>query len=201
VDSKVVTSALRRSVRPTLRSLGFSDFTGRYAWRHASFATEVVCTASLGPYRARGPGPDTPHSFVTELGVFLHFAPTDLGGRPIQTSPAGTPRPREYTCHLRSSLPGLAPTVTPDGAGYVIGNDESQLDSVIEHLIQTLRTEAEEWFLRFRDAAALLHRLQHEELAMEPLTMWGCGRLGSPMRGILLESCERFLETRAHGEA
>jgi hypothetical protein len=70
MDAKVVSGELRYVVRPLLKDLGFTKFTGRNAWRFTECATSVVNFQSFSAYVAEGVGCTT-FSFGLNLGVYF----------------------------------------------------------------------------------------------------------------------------------
>jgi Domain of unknown function (DUF4304) len=93
MDSKVVGKELRRVVRPLLKDLGFTRFTGRTAWRFTEGATWVVNFQSFNAYLAEGVGCTT-YSFCLNLGVHFDVVPS-WAGREV------SPTPHEAECAFR----------------------------------------------------------------------------------------------------
>jgi hypothetical protein len=69
VDGRIVGKALGEAVRPLLKSIGFTRFAGRTAWRDSEYTVDFVNFRSFTRYVADGVGCTT-YSFTGDVGVF-----------------------------------------------------------------------------------------------------------------------------------
>lgn len=91
VDGRIVGKALGEAVRPLLKSIGFTRFAGRTAWRDSEYTVDLVNFRSFTRYIADGVGCTT-YSFTGDVGVFYRC----LG--------PGQDRPKYYELTFRATL-------------------------------------------------------------------------------------------------
>lgn len=91
VDGRVVGKALSDAVRPLLKSVGFTKFAGRTAWRDSEYTVDFVSFRSFSRYIADGMGCTT-CSFAGDVGVFYRCMGPDQD------------RPKSYELTFRAAL-------------------------------------------------------------------------------------------------
>jgi hypothetical protein len=98
MDGRAVSKVVGDLVWPAMRSAGFTEFTGRKAWRFNNQTIDMIALRSFSSYIASGVGCTT-CSFALTSGVFYRCLDIDLS--------------RPDTCHLTFSFecPGTGPTV------------------------------------------------------------------------------------------
>ena len=77
VDGRAVDTAVREIVRPSLKGVGFTKFTGRKAWRFQPATIELVTFRSFTSHIAAGVGCTT-FSFAVTAGVWYRCLDMDL---------------------------------------------------------------------------------------------------------------------------
>ena len=107
IDSKAVSKAIRTTVWLKLKTVGFTKFTTRTAWRFGS-ALHVVNFQSFNSYNAKILGCTT-MSFAVNLGLHFDFKPK--GGGTEYFAPDNPPN--EAQCLFRKPLG--APSATKQG--------------------------------------------------------------------------------------
>ena len=118
MDSKVVSKELREIVRPVLRDVGFTKFTGRTAWRSTDTAKWVLNFQSFSVHIAAGVGCPT-FSFSLRLGIYFDFVASSAGREVIAD-------PQEWECTFRfAGLKGLEqPWFRPYGRLPAVDHDD-----------------------------------------------------------------------------
>ncbi len=118
MDSKVVSKELREIVRPVLRDVGFTKFTGRTVWRSTDTAKWVLNFQSFSAHIAAGVGCPT-FSFSLRLGIYFDFVASSAGREVIAD-------PQEWECTFRfAGLKGLEqPWFRPYGRLRAVDRDD-----------------------------------------------------------------------------
>ena len=177
MDSRRVTTLIRRLVWPALEECGFGVRTGRTAWRHWDEGVDVVNFQALGAYIAAVIG-CTPFSFAANRGVWLDYLPR---GEPRERG--GRPAPEEYECHFRGRVdPGRPqPRFAVGGTdAWYLAPDGSDAEPNVADAASAVLQDALPWFDRFRDHREVLRTLVEDEERMGET--WGFGAPGSPVR-------------------
>jgi hypothetical protein len=95
MDARGVTKGIRRVVWSALRDEGFSEFTGRGAWRRGDGGVDAVFVGSVGAlFDAVG---CTSCSVSATVGVLLDEGSERLG---VPVRPSGMAAPHPGQCHL-----------------------------------------------------------------------------------------------------
>jgi hypothetical protein len=180
VNSRVVNKEIRERVWSGLKEQGFEKRTTRTAWRHWKDGVDVVNFQSFNSYNAGVLGCTT-FSFAVNLGIWLLYIPASAG-EPKRED--GEVLPQEYQCPLRRSLrKSLTQPEFPREEIWYVREDGSNVTEVVADAANVLRSEAHNWFERFRDAEEVLRTLREDSETMEG--SWGFGREGSPVRHYL----------------
>src|SRR5918912_2762270 len=148
MDSRDVSTLIRRHARPVLAQQGFETFTTRTAWRRWEEGVDVVNFQSVGADYAAVVG-CTPFSFVVNLGIYLHYVPH---GEVRQRD--GGPAPEEHECTLRGHVVPPGPRATPDVGSHdvwYLRADGSDAEAAVREAAALLDERAPRWFERFRD--------------------------------------------------
>ena len=181
MDSRDVTAAIRKLVRPALRDVGFSRFTGRDAWRLGRTKIDVVNFQSFGPSLADGLGCTT-FSFGVNLGCYLPDVP------PSSVFPRGNydKLPKEYECHFRGKVHRTLQQ--PEWSRLDVWYRDPEgiyLEPALRDATRALLGEGMSWFARLDDRAEVLRILRGGPMTED---MHGFGNPGSPCREHLLRS-------------
>lgn len=148
MDGKSVGRALTAAIRPVLRSAGFTQFSGRSAWRQSEYTVDLVKFRSFTRYIADGVGCTT-FSFTGDVGTYYRcFGPNNE-------------RPKDYELTFRGSLGktveqrifhpyGRAePTDRPEI--WFVAEDGSNLDECIADACACLEDQGIPFLNRFRE--------------------------------------------------
>lgn len=186
MDSKEVNKAIRHSIRPLLKDLGFSRFTARTAWRDVAGRVEVLNFQSFNSYLAETIGATT-YSFSVNLGCLLLEMPVHgIKGK------EGSPRPQEYECHLRGRLSrGFRQRELKRRDTWYVDPDGRYLDRAMEDVRAAIERDAEPWFTRLRDSETVLDLLLNADEQVTDL--WGFGANPSPSRSCMTAYIARSL--------
>lgn len=186
MDSKVVNKAIRQSVRPLLKELGFSRFTPRTAWRYTEGRVEVLNFQSFNSYLAESIGATT-YSFSVNLGCLLLEVPST--GIKVKD---GFLMPQEYECHLRGRLSrGFRQRELKRRDTWYIDPDGRYLERAMQDVATAIQRDAEPWFAQLRDSGQVLDLLlSADEKVCE---LWGFGANPSPNRSYLTGYVARAL--------
>jgi len=112
MDGRAVDKAVRDIVRPLLRSVGFSRFTGRTAWRYHEQTIDMVAVRSFSSYLA-GAAPELGYqALLTERSRNPDFG---LPGIEMPGAPDSTTMAR-YRDRDRPRHRHLGPTSRHEGA-------------------------------------------------------------------------------------
>lgn len=178
MDSKEVNKAIRASVRPLLKDLGFERFTARTAWRYTQDRVEVLNFQSFNSYLAESIGATT-YSFSVNLGCMLLEVPAnDIKVKDERLIP------QEYECHLRGRLArGFRQRELKRRDTWYIDPDGRYLDRSMDDVKAAILRDAEPWFSELRDSAYVLDLLLSAEEQM--CERWGFGANPSPSRSYL----------------
>jgi len=74
MDSRIVAREIKNEIWPLLRNHGFSEFTGKSAWRRLPEQIHVVNFQSFSRYLAERVGCTT-FSFALNLGIYFRTIP------------------------------------------------------------------------------------------------------------------------------
>lgn len=102
MNSKVVSTQIRKVIRPYLKQVGFSYFTSRSAWRNRPNKIEVINFQSFNSYLAETVEVTT-FSFALNLGCYFKAIPSAYPPNTIRRKDEDL-LPEEYHCHFRRSL-------------------------------------------------------------------------------------------------
>lgn len=179
MDSKVVSSAIKKYVHPFLKKNGFTEFTSRSAWRRTDDRIEVLNFQSFNAYKADIMGTTT-YSFGVNLGSYLRCVPQDY---PLKCKD-GKLMPEEYHCHFRSQLARSfsQPELSRDDIWFIDPNGK-YLETAFDDVVAQLPTAAFPWFESLRSDKDVLRVLLNEQETM--FGLWGFGNFGSPKRELL----------------
>jgi hypothetical protein len=190
MDSKIVSTEIRRRVWPLLRDARFEIFRSRSAWRHAGQRIEVLNIRSYNSYNASVLGCTT-YSCSVNLGTYRLEIPPHFEPSPIKSA-KGKLLPEEYDCHLRGGL--RRSFVQPELEGreiWYVDPEGRYLERVIEDVRTAIVREALPWYERLREPAEVLRILLHEPQDMKGV--WGFGNNPSPMRSYMTGYMARSL--------
>jgi hypothetical protein len=181
IDSKTVSKAIKQIVWARLKTIGFTKFTTRSAWRFEGRSIQVINFQSFNSYLASTVGCTT-FSFALNLG--LHFVFLPLGGGD-EYSDRDHP-PTEHQCLFRKPLrtpfkqmnnesPNVW-SIDPEGGNVVL---------YITNALKMIELEGLPWFVELRDPKNALRILETDDEQFDkfgPSGTWGFGRPHSPMR-------------------
>jgi hypothetical protein len=186
MDSKTVSAAIRKHLRPLMRAVGgFTKFTGRSAWRVDDQTTSVIQFQSFSAYLAEGIGCTT-FSFAVRLGLLYRY------GQPV------TPLPNDAQCTFRmtlgkstrqpvfvpyASVERRKPTDRPDV--FFVQRDGANLDAMVADVAEGLRHRGFPALEQLRDpphAYQLLLDGDHVPLHYAGLEITPPGAFDSPAR-------------------
>lgn len=181
MDSRDVSKAIRSTIWPSLRSVGFNSFSTRTAWRNSGFRTDVVNFQSLNSYNA-SILKCTTYSFGINLGCYFHCVPPN-DNHVVSVGKSGQPKPEEYLCHFRCSMAkSLVQDEFPRTDIWLVDSKGKNLDQVMSDAELVLGAFGLSWFERFSELRQVLKMLIDIEDDMTPNCTWGIGRKGSPIR-------------------
>lgn len=175
---------IRKVIRPQLKSLGFSRFTGRNSWRFHDDRIDVVNFQSFNSYHAEVME-ITSYSFAVNLGCFYTHIPSNGDYKACSTSKDGELRPQEQECQFRASLtPRVEQKTNPETCVWYIDPLGQALDASINDVASQISEFSEPWFQQFSDPTQTLEILMKSKTDMKLL--WGFGNIPSPRRSYLI---------------
>lgn len=183
MDSKIVSAEIRAEVRPFLKDQGFSQFTGRSAWRFHTDRVDVVNYQSFNSYNADVIGCTT-YSFALNLGTFFGYI-RDQFDRNQNNLENPKFRPAEYLCHFRGGLSrSFWQRQLKRRDIWYIDSKGRVLKKAVHDTRVALSRDGMPWFDRLRDPREVLRILKEDDEDMG--TCWGFGRNPSPIRNYML---------------
>lgn len=158
MNSKEVDKALRRVVRPMLKSVGFSTHRGRTSWRSFEHGCHVVNFQSFNSYLADGLECTT-FSFAVNLGVYYSC----IADTPWSKTDSKVV-PKEYECQARRCLKKRSrQPELPRPNIWFVREDGSNLEDVVEDARKQIESKAPPWFQEFSDPHMALDAFQHRK--------------------------------------
>jgi hypothetical protein len=159
VDGRVVGAAIRQRARPILHEAGFSEFTGRKAWRQSEHTIDHVTFRSFNSHIAAGVGCTT-FSFSIEVGVCFRCLDHELT------------RPQDYDLTFRAVLGKnlRQPVFHPYGRDeasdrpdvWYVAPDGQDLDRVVDDGVTVLKGQGLPFIIRYADPAQAFGSLLSE---------------------------------------
>lgn len=179
MDSKVVNKRIRNIIRPYLKTIGFSQFTSRSAWRYRERKIDVINFQSFNSILAESLGCTT-YSFALNIGCFFTDIPSPSQTNPIQVK-NGALVPEEYRCHFRRTLPKrLRQSEYRRPDIWYIDPSGHYLEPAIADALQVITIAAEPWFKRYESLDQVLSVLMTGE--EKDGDTFGFGANPSPIR-------------------
>jgi hypothetical protein len=161
MDSKIVNREIRAVIWPYLKSVGFSSFSSRTAWRQATDRIDVINFQSFNSYLADGLG-CTSYSFALNLGIYLLAIPAH--GLSPKTK-RGQFVPNEFDCHYRRKLDrSLAQPELARRDIWFIDSEGHYLADAIGDAKDSIGRVGLPWFESLSDASFVLEDLCSGEL-------------------------------------
>ena len=184
LDSKFVNSKIRGIIRPQLKTMGFSKFTARNAWRFHDDRVDVLNFQSFNKYHA-DVMEITTYSFSVNLGCIYPDVPRSDGFPVCKTSKNGELRPQEFECQFRGSLmPTIDQKIPAERKVWYIDPDGNSLDVVFHDVSSQIATVASSWYQTFSNVENAFQMLLGHEQNMDEF--WGFGNNPSPSRNYLI---------------
>jgi hypothetical protein len=193
VDKQAVNGALRLTLWPALREVGFVTRTDRIAWRHDVGHTDLVEVAAIGSLA------DSIGATPASLGAYVGSVPAWFNGRTVPVR-KGLPAPHYWNCDLQRTLnktlsqPWFTPFSRPPAETtprsfllhreglkrvlrrdthdrpdvWFVKDDGSNLDEVIQDLLHVVTSVGLPLLDAFHDPAAVIEMAEGGELNASP---------------------------------
>ncbi len=164
MNSLVVNKEIRKSIRPMLKTCGFTKFTERNAWRVGERVIEVINFQSFNNYLADALSCTT-FSFGINLGIY--YAPVHNNPWVTYCSPKF---PQEYECHARRFLPK-----TIDQSQFLrsdiwyVDVEGMELPRVMEDAKEVIFREGFQWLEEMSNLRNALEAFQHKPSTNEEM--------------------------------